>query len=501
MRCCLLLLLMCGILSGREPVKRKLDATYTDKLELLLLTDQPQIITLKVENQGKQISAIWAETFASIFQYFDYSGDGLLNKVEAAHLPSEFAIRQVLWGQLNPYFGAAPAFSELDCTKDGLVSPQELENYYRRAGLGGVLVGIGIAPDTQRLSDALIKSLDTNHDTIVDRSEWDQAATLLATLDKNGDELIGPGELVERAVYPGATGTILLSAPKPTSKQSATIDQFPLMVLPSRLDDIYWQTTLKVRRNAAKQIQCDSTTIRYTKPAVAWEVSLSDPVSHTKVRKYTHSDITIDLRMDAGKLALQTRDSRQRLIGEYSERDTNSDGTLDTNELMVPKASLFQQLLAISDKDKNNQLSNAEFEAWFKVQQQIARSHVLVTIIDHGKGLFSYLDTNQDGSLSLRELRVAKSHFEQKKMIVNNTLDQSKIPHQLLATVSHGHPLSAIGKPHLEAPDWFLAMDRNSDGDISRKEWIGEPKLFLSLDTDKDQLLSVSEAAKLAIKK
>ena len=43
-------------------------------------------------------------------------------------------------------------------------------------------------------------------------------------------------------------------------------------------------------------------------------------------------------------------------------------------------------------------------------------------------------------------------------------------------------------------PLWFRKMDRNGDGDVSRKEWLGTPEQFDAIDTDRDGLISADEA-------
>ncbi|MBX9582607.1 MAG: EF-hand domain-containing protein, partial [Gemmataceae bacterium] len=43
-------------------------------------------------------------------------------------------------------------------------------------------------------------------------------------------------------------------------------------------------------------------------------------------------------------------------------------------------------------------------------------------------------------------------------------------------------------------PDWFTKMDRNGDGDISRREFLGPLSLFRRLDADGDGLITPDEA-------
>ena len=43
-------------------------------------------------------------------------------------------------------------------------------------------------------------------------------------------------------------------------------------------------------------------------------------------------------------------------------------------------------------------------------------------------------------------------------------------------------------------PRWFQRMDRNRDGDISPREFLFDPTLFIKLDRDHDQLISPAEA-------
>jgi Ca2+-binding EF-hand superfamily protein len=50
--------------------------------------------------------------------------------------------------------------------------------------------------------------------------------------------------------------------------------------------------------------------------------------------------------------------------------------------------------------------------------------------------------------------------------------------------------------PSPTGPTWFRKMDRNGDGDVSRREFLGSEEQFRRLDVDGDGLISLEEAVK-----
>jgi hypothetical protein len=69
-----------------------------------------------------------------------------------------------------------------------------------------------------------------------------------------------------------------------------------------------------------------------------------------------------------------------------------------------------------------------------------------------------------------------------------------RLPRQILAAVGVGSQRLPLTLTRRAGPAWFRAMDRNNDGDVSLKEFIGPLERFKEIDADGDGLISPDEA-------
>jgi hypothetical protein len=99
------------------------------------------------------------------------------------------------------------------------------------------------------------------------------------------------------------------------------------------------------------------------------------------------------------------------------------------------------------------------------------------------------LDADHDGRLSYSDLprrtqvNVGRGPFRNRNALV-------------AASVATNNSVRASGDQPTNLPAWFVAMDRNHDGDVSPREFLGTSDQFRQFDADNDGLIDGDEAAR-----
>jgi Ca2+-binding EF-hand superfamily protein len=162
-------------------------------------------------------------------------------------------------------------------------------------------------------------------------------------------------------------------------------------------------------------------------------------------------------------------------------------------------------LFRMADRDGDDKLTEKEVTAFAELMGQAPMAGASLTFYTQVQGIFEVIDRDRDGRLSRRELVGAWEALEPYDANHDGKVGRAELPRQYqivagrtmngasFASPFMGAP-TAQGAPKAGGPAWFVKMDRNGDGDISSREFLGTREAFKKLDTNGDGLISREEA-------
>ena len=192
----------------------------------------------------------------------------------------------------------------------------------------------------------------------------------------------------------------------------------------------------------------------------------------------------------------------------FQQLDRDKNGYMDSME--VQGTAHYNGMFSSIDFNNDGFVSLKEhmtfWTTWRRLFHEAQNASVSLSLFDAYNGLFGALDIDQDKHLSLREMHNASRVLMKYDHNKDGYLTRDEFPKQYHFAIMPGmvrYAQNAMPLPTLryqkKAPTWFREMDRNKDGDVSFREFLSDAKRFRKLDKDGDGLLSVTEA--LAVKK
>lgn len=505
----------------------------SDRQDLILLAPlRPLVVRLRITVDRKPFREAWRNRVVAAFNAADTDQDQQLTYAQAVRLvcqltgkPSGTKLehRAERWRQkdlgiddfLDVFAEIAPALSVREV-----------------AGAGGT---------------AIFDILDTDHDHRLSHDELAGAGELLTLRDFNDDEVITADELVED---PRATARIDVQSGKATAHtMQAAIVPGPgigpeavtqaLLARYDRDQDGRLSTTgavieLILDEGLARAIPPDAQgyvsasaladyCLTHFDTELAVPIGASAAGTRGGASNGTIGDFSVHRRMTgdlkvAGRgyeieIRRHNRNPARNLEESFSFAgfDSDNNGYLDENECRsVP---IIAGLFSFLDVDHDGKVMPDEFKPFVETRVQVAAAQIVLRVTDGGQDLFALLDGAEDvpdRQLSLREILTAPQLLSSIDRDADGYLAGDEVTQRVTielyrasAELAEGRA-AAVNRPTAMAskrevatagPAWFVAMDRNQDGDVSAREFLGVGEAFVRLDVNDDGLIDAVEAA------
>ena len=497
---------------------------------ILMLDNGPLHVRLHVSVGKKAPTAARRATIERLMKSLDTDGDGKLSRDEAQRSPL-FREKQRT--------GATEFVKSLGA--DMTVSPKDIEK--RIEQLGGETVVYRQNTDTSETDDQVFKNLDTNGDGVISEIEMSDAVDGLLAKDSDDDECVTLDEFAPPPDPMAAQTLVRPDQPRPaTTSVAEIICDTHQTLLPALLIKKY-----DTNRNA----KLSPEELNWPKEKIAaCDTDGDGQLSVKELAGLRKAPIDIELAVDVVRatgepmlrvlsstgnrtdgdkfpdlatvtlpnavVTFSTREvdpfeaSMAIALRTFNELDTDNNGYLDKDETMTRERfgrGLFDQI----DADGDGKIFGEEMKEFIRARGEPVSTTCQVTAFDDGAGFFSALDTNGDRRLSMREMRYADktlSKMEQDgKPGLSNKEPARRYRIEFVRGVFNpfGTPERAVNprmpqtavatlKPRPVGPIWFQRWDRNNDGDITWREFLGPRDAFEQLDADRDELIDPKEA-------
>jgi Ca2+-binding EF-hand superfamily protein len=186
-------------------------------------------------------------------------------------------------------------------------------------------------------------------------------------------------------------------------------------------------------------------------------------------------------------------------------------GYIDEKDVQAPNGRALQPYFVVGDRNGDGRLTMDELNAFIELHMKLPEATLSLSAFRQSVNWFAALDANRDGRLSRRELREAWKSLAALQESPGETISPPDKVDRLQLVIHQGTNIyfnAAQGylnpqapRPSSAGPLWFRKMDRNGDGFVSRREFLGTKEEFDRIDRDGDGLIDPDEAERATPRK
>jgi Ca2+-binding EF-hand superfamily protein len=510
---------------------------------ILLAPAHPVFIQFRVQVDGRALKAVRADHAARLITQYDRDGDKLLDREEAKGIPP-----LVTSARASETISIADRWEAVDIDPaDDKVSLGELAAYIDR--VFGSTFELSMKPQRATQSVDLFAVLDLNRDGRLSRAEIDAATLALHKLDLDDDETFTIDELQpyrnpqlpQAPPVPGNQGTdqpfLLLDGAELISRAVEQLQQrygserspgsaARLDRAASGLDAIAFEAhdadrdgTLDtgeltaLLQNPVPHLVIDAR-LPQAKPGKPKLTVIEDRLAAAPKNgaaaagklSLALTGIGVEFKAATVRAKNDASDNRNFRKTKFIEADRDKNKYISEQEF--PALGLPNADFKSVDRNGDGMILLDELLAYVEQESASSQSRIELSISHDGRSVFEVIDANNDRRISRRELVHAFDRLRAYDLDGDEAISSVELVGRYQGTLEFGRPIlfrnlgrtlggdttAPIVSLPTAGPDWFRKMDRNRDGDVSQREFLGPPAAFKRLDADGDGLISVAEA-------